>query len=587
MFKVISAEIKKMLSKPGIYILAVLLAIILILGAFIYHPTVYEDTTISLNGNDFMVKYSSFENGNKVEADKLVDNTTSNILSYTIVEDAKTLTYKEKITNLKSTFDMWLEDYRSSQQSSLGSDKITEYKNNVVNALKDLKDAVTKGVENSKLENAFTILTTEENYTLFIDTINDAMAQMDVDVDKDSNGVAGVCKIYDDKYKKIINGCLNSLIYPTLSEEILSKYNSTEENSRLTIIKSRLAAISDKITSLHDEVVKDETGKLSYQKSYIDNLEKYANQYINVCKDYGNLVRYELLSNAFSFVSATDELKLYYFKSNDYTSYNIKTNLMKYNYLFEQNKTDYDFAHPLTIGVASNHEINAYDYAYFSLKLFSFVIIVYAVMSACNCIAGEIKEGSMRYYAIRPVSRTNIYLGKILSIIIMSAILIVFSTIIALAVGGAVYGFDSLNILTIFNSSTIVTFHPIVMIIIFALSLLAELIVYTSIAMLLSCLFKSDLLAVTLMLVLYLVNTLLPVFVRGANSWITFYPFSHISLYALFGSSIYAIKNDFLNRLLGAKIYVGSSLLVYLIVVLAIVLITNIIAIVRFKKKEL
>ena len=119
------------------------------------------------------------------------------------------------------------------------------------------------------------------------------------------------------------------------------------------------------------------------------------------------------------------------------------------------------------------------------------------------------------------------------------------------------------------------------------LSLLLEIIVYASIAMLLSCLFKSDLLAVTLMLVLYLINTLLPVFVRGVNSWITFYPFSHISLYALFGSSIYAIQNNFLNLLLGAKTYVGSSLIVTLIVILAIVIITNIIAIVRFKKKEL
>ena len=36
MFKVISAEIKKILSKPSIYILAIILAAILVLGVFIF-----------------------------------------------------------------------------------------------------------------------------------------------------------------------------------------------------------------------------------------------------------------------------------------------------------------------------------------------------------------------------------------------------------------------------------------------------------------------------------------------------------------------------------------------------------------------
>ena len=42
MFKVISAEIKKILSKPSIYILALILAAILVLGVFIYNPTIQE-----------------------------------------------------------------------------------------------------------------------------------------------------------------------------------------------------------------------------------------------------------------------------------------------------------------------------------------------------------------------------------------------------------------------------------------------------------------------------------------------------------------------------------------------------------------
>ena len=121
------------------------------------------------------------------------------------------------------------------------------------------------------------------------------------------------------------------------------------------------------------------------------------------------LVKYELLSNAFTYVSAKEQLNTLYL--SDYSKYNCNSLLIKYDYLFKNNKTVNDFSNPLTIGVTSNNEINAYDYAYFVLKLFSFVIIIYAVMSACHTIAGEIKEGSMRYLAMRPISRKNLFLS--------------------------------------------------------------------------------------------------------------------------------------------------------------------------------
>ncbi|MCQ2556215.1 MAG: hypothetical protein MJ149_02675, partial [Clostridia bacterium] len=47
MSKIISAEIKKQVSRPGIFILAVLLAVILVLGVLIYKPT--ETTSNSAN----------------------------------------------------------------------------------------------------------------------------------------------------------------------------------------------------------------------------------------------------------------------------------------------------------------------------------------------------------------------------------------------------------------------------------------------------------------------------------------------------------------------------------------------------------
>ena len=165
--------------------------------------------------------------------------------------------------------------------------------------------------------------------------------------------------------------------------------------------------------------------------------------------------------------------------------------------------------------------------------------------------------------------------------------MIIFSAVVALCVGGAVYGFESLTILTIFNGTTAITMHPIVMLLLYLISLFLELTVYASIAMLLSCLFKSDLFAVTIMLVLYLLNILLPIFAGGINSWLAFYPFSHISLYSLFGSSNYALADNFLNVLLGAKVYAGTNIGLTIFIIVLFIAIANIIGSAVFKKKEL
>lgn len=163
----------------------------------------------------------------------------------------------------------------------------------------------------------------------------------------------------------------------------------------------------------------------------------------------------------------------------------------------------------------------------------------------------------------------------------------IFSAVISLCVGAAVYGIDSLKILTIFNGSTPITMHPIVMILIFIFSLILEVTVYISIALLLSCLLKSDLFAVTIMLLLYLINILMPAFVNNPNSWLAFYPFSHISFYALFGSSVFATNSNFLFSILSAKVFTNTALWLTLTVLISIILLINIISCQIFKRKEL
>ncbi len=582
MFKIISAEIKKMVSKPGVFVLAILLAIILVLGVFIYEPKVYDNGVKNI-GDSLEVIYANFKgngstSGLKVESDNLIANSVNQIENYKINGQS----YREYFQTLEDVLKRNLTDYGMDGLIPDGPNNDSDalkHRFAVAQALDNLKSEVISAIDLGKSK-SYPVLSSKSNRNNFESLCQEGAKFIESPVNKLL--ITDRCADFTNNYMNKIFECIDMLHYPSLNDDLLFNYTSNDEKSRLTKVTTNLSEISNQIEELNTEVKRDPNGATNAQTNKMNNL---CNQYISTAKTYANLVNYELLSNAFSFLGTKTQINDMYL-SNE-SEFNANTNLIRYRYIFDNNSTETDFAHPLTIGTTSNSEKNGYDYAYFILRLFSFVIIAYAIMSACHAIAGEVKEGTMRYLAIRPVSRTKVLFGKMLAIILMSTIFAIFSTIIALIVGGVVYGLDSLTILTIFNGSTAITLHPLGMLLIYVFSMLVELTIYVSIAMLLSCLLKSDLLAVTLMLMLYLLNILIPAFVHNPTSWLAFYPFSHISIYSLFGSSVYATSNDFLNIILSAKVFTNTTLWLTLTIILVIGIVVNIISTKLFKNKEL
>ena len=580
MFKIISAETKKIVSKPGIFILSVLLAVILVLGVFIYKPTVYESKQFQLTGDTFLEKYADFNRGNnagkKAESQTKLTAAIQSINNYVI---SPNLTQEEHIANLTKAVQDNYTAYVSCASNNAHQNQVDSNRLKLVNALTDLNTAVDNALINSQY-GSFTLLTTTKNYNNYKKAYKDALDWSEISVEKAN--LRDHIEIFENKYKDNFYSSINNFNYPTLSNEFVQTYTETAAGTKLSILNERLNNINaeiDKNYQLATANAHNENVDLT------DKMDELANLYVDTVDTYVNLIKYELIANAFSILSTSEQLTTMHL--SQYSNFNSKSLLERYSYLFEHNKSENDFSKPLTIGISSNDEVNAYDYAYFVLKIFSFVIIVYAIMSACHSIAGEIKDGTMRYLAIRPVSRTHLLLGKWLAIILMSIILIIFSGIISICVGGAVYGFAGNPILTIFNGSLAVTMHPILMIGIFLISMLFELMVYSAIAMLVSSLFKSDLLGMTLMLMLYLVNILLPMFVPGSNTWLAFYPFSHLSLYALFGSSVYAVSGNFFNLIFGAKVYAGTHAILTTSLILILIIAVIALSIKVFKRKEL
>lgn len=582
MFKVISAETKKIVSKPGIYILSVLLAILLVLGVFIYKPVAYKSSQFELKGQTFVEKYTEFKGGSnygkKAEINALLDKSINAVNNYRITANSKQYSQKEYINYLLEQFNTNFNKYHDGASDNSTQTSIDKNRDNLVNSLKAIHNEIEKSIIINSHHNSYSLLTTTSNYKSYKSAYKKLLDWANTTVKK-----ANLKTHFDGlaNKKDAWNQTISNFKYPTLSNEIIHSYTVNTEGTNLYILNTRIADIESQIeenliTAKNDEYFNDHS-------AYV--MDDLANLYVNTIDTYVNLVKYELISNAFDAVSTAEQKNI--LNLSEYSSYNSKSLLVKYEYLFNNNETSVIYSNPLTIGVTSNKSINAYDYSYFILRIFSFVIIIYAIMSACHSIAGEIKEGTMRYFAIRPMSRVNMFLGKWFAILIMSFILTIFSAIISLCVGGAVYGFSTQTILTIFNGQIALTMHPLVMIGIYLLSMFLELVVYTIVAMLLSTIFKSDLMCMTILFVVYIVNTILPIFVQGTNSWLTFYPFSHISIYALFGSSIYAVPNNIFNLIFGAKVYAGTNIILTICIIALIITSAIIASIKLFKKKEL
>ena len=113
------------------------------------------------------------------------------------------------------------------------------------------------------------------------------------------------------------------------------------------------------------------------------------------------------------------------------------------------------------------------------------------------------------------------------------------------------------------NGGTVIVAHPAVVIGIFMLSNFLMLALYSALTMLFSAMFKSDLLAMIVSVAFYAVNLILPLFF-GQASWLRFYPFANINLFAYFGSTRIA-SDSVLSQLFNSVVYNGMNIWISLV----------------------
>ena len=251
MNKVISAEFKKILSKPGIYILSVLLAIILVLGVFIYNPKINESDNILFTQTNFLDKYSYFIGddetnktyGLKVEADNQVQFAVANIENYFISTPSGNITQKENINSLLENIEEKFKEYLDCSIDGLDS-TIVKTRTDLITSLENLNSAIINANINAA-NGCYSILMTESTYSNYTKQYKEIITWAKTIVAK--NDLANHCNIYKTTYKDNFLKTINTFVYPSLSNSFINDYTTYSDNSKLSTLNIRLSAIMEEI----------------------------------------------------------------------------------------------------------------------------------------------------------------------------------------------------------------------------------------------------------------------------------------------------------------------------------------------------
>ncbi len=570
MGKVIGFELKKLVSRIGIYILAILLAGVLVAGIFMYDPIERSVTTHSLVGETISDMHTSFNN---LKQDYLlsIENIADDASTYVTSSPTYTKYNKEEINNLLTKFDEYCILYN---EPNLADDEYSVLLVGINESLTKLKTSLDEALEYTKNKTGYYVLTTNNNYTKLYSAINKIIINYTSPLSHTFASERYFNELRTPLYKSI-----KELIYPNLNDTA-KKYTKT--GTYYTLITSRMEEIVIKIDALKQKVSQDST--LEQDIKTKNELNELFNRYVNCVEIFTNSYQVSMCASALNDVNSKSA-RVNLVGYNKVSLYEQEELSVQYDYYIQKHCTANDFANSLSFTHTSNGKANAYDFTFFVMSIFTIAVMIFVIYASAHTISGEISNNTMRFTAIRPIKRSSLYFGKYLAIIIMSFILLIFGTITSLSVGGILFGFDSANILMIFNGNSVLVAHPLALIGLFILSILLIFAVYSALTMMLSAVLKSDLLSMVVGVVIYAVNLILPIFF-GAGSWLRFNPLTNLNLFAYFGSTRLT-SNTVIGKLFNTIVYQGMNIWISLVYVVGFVTLLLLIGKLVFKKREL
>lgn len=537
-FKMANAELGKIFMRPSMFILFTVLVVALVLSYTFFKPEPSSEkytsdyVTISQIYPEFEGNYRSWEEDELVGAKKAIDDYLDSDV-YTDFTDA--------FSWLNVYFDQLGSTVRRDMPNKLYVSSFTDAeKETLKNAFKNVKDQTSTVREimkqiKEKTTNVFISNSFYDYLYKRLGTLYDSILTSDQIEKSSRNDIIELFNNLDDSFDlEEMNHKVQNLERVEIDNNELTLlldeyyYSNIEEQGNNFTHQGKLQELYDRATNYY----------LSESTSG-DNDEavKTFNEYIAQFKDYINICK-TLLENKFELLiigNKTDDEIASLVGFSGSLKYTLQSEVAVYEYYNDNNTFGYEYLRAFNFNVGSGTEANAYDFCFFAMQILSTLIILFIIFFACGMISGEQNSGTLKMVATRPYTRNKIYSGKFIACIFVAVILLAVSFIASLAVGVAVYGFTSQNVLVVVGASKVLVMHPLLLMLIYFASLILDVIFYIALAILISMLIKPTTISTGITAGILIASTI----ITGStnSSWIRFVPSLNTGVYKFFTSS--------------------------------------------------
>lgn len=590
MIKLLKAELKKIFLKPGIFIMTGILAVVLAFSYFFFIPQNRDNTQIIMRGDNLNEIYTNFTNSSYEyslsSANALMKRANSLIVEYKSDNQNISEILKDKLGIINDGTKEFIDNVGRAAAEMNPSGFLASAEIIRKTILSEFEDFSATYI-NYANETYPKILVNAADHDLIIRNCNSIISTLKAVGAKQLESYVTMRSYLEDmnlskdtssKFKFTFTQYIDNIQDIEVGDEFLDNLY----NNYYLVAEERLTEIKTTLNQFYEEFNSDE---------YINSMEKKAdlNEFISL---YYNTAKQalEIIENKINLKIANsfdDNKFVNFYRYSTFNRYQSEQLATRQEYLFQNNKMDYEYANSFGFLNTSNFESNAFDFSYFVLELFSFIIIIYCVVLGSGMIAGEQSNGTLKLLAIRPYKRSKLLTSKILATLLFIIMFVLFSSIIAFIAGGTLYGFSSLPVLAIFDSNTAFVISPVLLFLIYILSLIAKIFVYIALAFFISTLFKSYVGAVTVSILCFFATSILNVYL-AASSIFKFFPLSNLDLFKYFGGGYFASETSAsIINMFTSPILLDTSFMFSLVNVIITTIIILAVTFIVFKKRDI
>lgn len=639
MFRLFKGEVMKLLKMPTVYVLTLLLAILITFSFVFFSPETRISNTyvnnVNLEQNVEQIYKKIYTDVTSTYSKEKVSEFINHSMSEKSVEDLVNY-YMSKISLIDSVgnrtksarektidkFDEVAQKYItlcanfSLVENSPYFTPTSADAEQIYTALKELKELIKKDCDTKYYFPTTAYLITDSDYKAIIKEIDNQMEEISNRVRIEESGkidVTNNIETYRILYHEIQeNYFSNYAIEPvsdqqsiyklktqfiSVSEELnLTEKILTDINNKYKVgAQDKLDRLSNDVTTYYNSLnpTSDEANTYEAKKLLLDKISLvYSTGY------YANLLAKSEVVKAlcqdktdaqFNSYLGVSELNNYY-NMTTFNRYNFSQNLSMYTSIYENEIIESNYGIAFSADKTSNFSINsnesatnAFDYAYWVLDIFGFIIVIFSVILASNMIAGEQKDKTMKMLAIRPFSRNQIMTAKILAVLFFALIFIVLTMLITLIIGAAMYGISSSYLIVTINASTSFLISPLVLYLIYVLCVFFKVVFFVLLAFLISTALRSYMGATVINIFFILITLVGNNFLSNIVIW-KYIPFANIDLFKYFGNGTFSNSSSLFSS---SYILPGTDLIFSLIISSVFMAIVTIITYSIFKKRDI